>query len=230
MFNVQLVDIPSATADFTSPSPVINITVRLDSRGHVAVANAALVSNVTETEQSGGVAGALKGLFGKKDKEAKGEDDQGEDDGVDEILEQLKEVAKDKRKTKAEKAAIKFREKYLGIKPMTGEEKRATMARCVVQSECNFETLIVILRLISIASFESAKAAREEARNLLEGYLYRLQSFLDPGSETRALHDFSTPEERETLSRLLKETFEWLGDNAEGATEKVLKAKRAALE
>jgi hypoxia up-regulated 1 len=83
--------------------------------------------------------------------------------------------------------------------------------------------------LTSIASFESAKHSREEARNLLEGYLYRLQNFLSPDSDNKALRAYSTEEERTKLSNLLAQTFEWLGDNAEKADEKTLRAKRTEL-
>lgn len=85
-------------------------------------------------------------------------------------------------------------------------------------------------RLGAIATYEKAKAAREEARNVLEGYLYRLQGLLDDGSENRALHDFATEAERKALRRLLDDTFAWLSDNAETAEEKVLRARRGDLE
>ena len=98
-------DVEKALANFTSPSPVANLTMRLDPRGHLSVANAVLVSNVTAAKE-GGVAGALKGLFGSK-----------------------KESEEDEEDIKGEKIALRFREKPLGIKPLTGEEKRTTMAR-----------------------------------------------------------------------------------------------------
>jgi len=83
--------------------------------------------------------------------------------------------------------------------------------------------------LSSIAAFESAKHAREEARNLLEGYLYRLSNFLSLDSDNKALREYSNEEERARLSDLLEKTFEWLGENAEKADEKTLRAKRSAL-
>jgi hypoxia up-regulated 1 len=85
-------------------------------------------------------------------------------------------------------------------------------------------------RLTSISSFEAAKTAREEARNLLEGYLYRLSGLLDAETDNKSLLEYSTPAEQEALSRLLKESFEWLSDHAEKADKKTLQAKRGALE
>ena len=89
---------------------MINLTMRLDPRGHLSTANAVVVSDNIDSKD-GGVAGAIKGLFGGK--KEKVED---EAEGTE-------------AETKGEKVALRFREKHLGVKPMTGEEKRTTMAR-----------------------------------------------------------------------------------------------------
>jgi len=120
---VSLLDIPAALANFTSPQPTINLTLRLDTRGHLATSNAVLYSAAPESE-SGGVAGALKGLFGKKDKV---ESEETEEEEVE--AESNKTVTT--KNGKKEKVAIKFKEKVLGVKPMSGEEKRNTQARYV---------------------------------------------------------------------------------------------------
>lgn len=85
-------------------------------------------------------------------------------------------------------------------------------------------------RLTAIASAEAAKTAREEARNILEGYLYKLSNMLDPETDRRAIQDFSTPAERDVMSKLVAETFDWLSEHAETANEKELRAKRIELE
>lgn len=117
-----MIDIPAALANFTSPEPTINLTLRLDTRGHLAVSNAVLYSAASENE-SGGVAGALKGLFGKKDKvdpEADAEDE----DEVEAVNNKTVNT-----KAKKEKVAIKFQERTLYLKPMTADEKKNTQAR-----------------------------------------------------------------------------------------------------
>ncbi|ORY24982.1 heat shock protein 70 family [Naematelia encephala] len=195
VLSVELVDVPKALAGFTSPSPIVNLTMRLDPRGHLSTASATLASNVTAEESSSGMAGALKGLFGSK-KDAEGDEPEVES-----------------KANKAEKVVLKFREKQLGSKHMTGEEKRTAQAR-----------------LISIKAFESAKTAREEARNLLEGYLYRLSGLLASDADNRALHDYATQQERDVMNKLLRETSEWLSEHAEHADEKTLRVKRAELE
>lgn len=98
------------------------------------------------------------------------------------------------------------------------------LASCLKQSKADY-----LSRLNSIATFEGAKAAREEARNLLEGFLYRLQSLLSPEPDNIAVRDFATQKEKDSLSKLLTETFEWLGDNAEKADELTFRKKRADL-
>ncbi|KAI9637842.1 Hsp70 protein-domain-containing protein [Dioszegia hungarica] len=208
LFAIQFTDVAAALSNFSTPEPVINLTFRLDHRGHIAAANAVVVSNATASaESTGGMAGALKGLFGKKEKKEDGEAtvEEGTEEDVD---------AKDvKKEVKKEKVAVKFREKALGLKAMTGEEKRVTMAR-----------------LASIASFEAARTSREEARNMLEGYLYRLTGLLDPQTDNTALQEYSKPDEQDKLRVLKEETFEWLLENAEGADEKTLREKRTELE
>ncbi|KJE05336.1 hypoxia up-regulated 1 [Cryptococcus gattii NT-10] len=194
---VEIHDVEKALADFTAPEPVINITMRLDPKGHVSAANAVLVTNVADSKD-GGVAGALKGLFGSKEEETK-EDEEDKD--------------QKESKNKSPKVALKFREKHLGLKPLSGEEKRVTNAR-----------------LISISAFEAAKASREEARNSLESYLYALQNSLNNDDGPTALTDFSTPAEQQALKKLLDATFEWLGENDEVAEEAKLRRKLAELE
>ena len=77
---------------------------------------------------------------------------------------------------------------------------------------------------------EAAKTAREEARNILESYLYKLSNLLDPETERRVLHEFSTEKERDAIAKAVAETFDWLSENAETASERDLRAKRLAIE
>lgn len=133
ILSVTINDIAKSLKNYTSPSPVVQVTLRLDPRGYLSVANAVLSSNATDSSsdgKDGGVAGKLKGLFGsKKDKSESGEDVIGEeDDDVENKLEDVINALK-KKDTKKSKIALKFKEKHTGIRPMTGEEKRTTQAR-----------------------------------------------------------------------------------------------------
>ncbi|WWC61044.1 uncharacterized protein I303_103622 [Kwoniella dejecticola CBS 10117] len=222
ILSVTISDIQKAVRNFTGPSPIVQVTLRLDPRGYLSVANAILTSSVPDVEEKdSGVAGALKGLFGsKKDKDKESTTGEGAEENGGQDVETTTNTntntsSKDEKKkeTKKQKVALKFKERHTGIRPMSGEEKRTTQAR-----------------LQSIASFESAKFAREEARNLLEGYLYRLSGLLSQDADNKALHEYASAKERDTLRKLVDKSMEWLGDHAETADEATLKGKRADLE
>lgn len=204
ILSVTYAELDETVANFTSPSPVVNTTIRLDSRGILSVANAILVSNETATEPATGNGGVLKGLFGGKKDDKTAEGTEGGDDA---------NATETPAAPKAERVPIKFRERALGIKGLTGVEKRQTQQR-----------------LASIATFEAAMRAREEARNILEGYLYRLSNLLEEDAENRALHEFATDSERANLKDLVAVTFDWLHENAEDADVKTLFGKRTAIE
>lgn len=53
---------------------------------------------------------------------------------------------------------------------------------------------------------------------------------LDPETDRRVLIEFSNEKERDLISKAVAETFDWLSDNAETASEKELKAKRLHIE
>lgn len=76
---------------------------------------------------------------------------------------------------------------------------------------------------------ELAKRRREETRNVLETYLYRLRDLLD-GDPTAPFIVYSKDQERKQLSVLLEETFRWLSDSGESADVIQLLQKREALE
>jgi hypoxia up-regulated 1 len=215
ILGVTLADVKGALANFTSPSPVVNMTLRLDQRGIFSVANVALVSNETTTDDKaeGGVAGALKGLFGKKDAADGAEAADADDEDEAAAAAANDTNSKPAVKPRKERIPIKFRESAIGFKPMTGEEKRLTAKR-----------------LSSIAAFEAARAACDEARNLLEGYLYRLQDLLSDDAENRALHDYATVAERKRLGEMVGTAFEWLHEHADEAKIDALLAKRTELE
>jgi hypoxia up-regulated 1 len=76
---------------------------------------------------------------------------------------------------------------------------------------------------------EAAIAAREEQRNILEGYLYKLRDLLESDSQ----HPFvkhSQEVERRAISRQLKDVSNWFHSQAEGAQTKDFVGKRSSLE
>jgi hypoxia up-regulated 1 len=77
---------------------------------------------------------------------------------------------------------------------------------------------------------ESAKARKEEARNTLEGYLYKLRDLLDEENKDTPFKECSQPQERSAISVKLEETFTWLHDKGDVAETSQFLDKRNALE
>lgn len=203
ILEVEIPDISKALANFTAPEPVVNLTLRLDKRGFFSVAQATLTSNATDVPEK--AKGVLGGLFGKK--ESADEADAAADEG--------------KNDTKAEKAAkpkkpartvLQFHSKPL-YRALSRDEKRVTKER-----------------LSSIAVYERARLAREEARNKLEGYLYRVQNYLSDEPDSKALFDFGTDAERSRLQSSVSSAFNWLSENAESAPVGDLVSRLTELE
>ena len=73
---------------------------------------------------------------------------------------------------------------------------------------------------------ETRKRNREEARNSLEGYTYRLRDQLSEEGFIKA----STEEERTSISSLLSVVSEWMWDSAEKAATKDFRSRKTDLE
>jgi hypoxia up-regulated 1 len=77
---------------------------------------------------------------------------------------------------------------------------------------------------------EATKRRREEARNSLEGYLYRVRDLLsDPNAGTPFMK-CSQEEERKVLAEKVEETISWLHDKGDLAETSQLYDKRNAVE
>lgn len=70
------------------------------------------------------------------------------------------------------------------------------------------------------------KAAREEARNLLEAYVYRIRDTVEEEYFKKA----SKPAERQAIQSKIKELSEWLAGDGDSADTTALKVKRGSLE
>ncbi len=84
-------------------------------------------------------------------------------------------------------------------------------------------------RLSNIHRVEREVLEREEARNVLEGFLYRLQRVLD-GGDTQALAIHGKPAEINRLKQGLSEALAWLSENADTADAESLRKVRGDLE
>lgn len=132
---------------------------------------------------------------------------------------------------------LKVNNQWTTVPPMTVEQKKAARERC---GFCPFHpfskitdiflTLFLACRLRAVDAEELAKHRREEARNTFESYLYRLRDLLSDESDEKPFWKCSQPLEREKLTEVLEESFQWLNDRGDLAETSQLLDKRIALE
>ena len=91
-------------------------------------------------------------------------------------------------------------------------------------------TLIIIRRLQALNNEEAGKRRREEARNSLEAYLYKLRDLLEDDNPESAFHKCSQEPERKRIAEKLKETSAWISDHGDDADTNELVAKLTELE
>ena len=77
---------------------------------------------------------------------------------------------------------------------------------------------------------ENAKSKKEEARNTLEGYLYKLRDLLDEENTSTPFKICSQSSEREAIQKRMEETLSWLHDKGDIAETSQLLDKRITLE
>jgi len=77
---------------------------------------------------------------------------------------------------------------------------------------------------------ETAKNRKDEARNTLESYLYRLRDLLEDENHETPFKKCSTDNERQSMTQKLEELFTWLHDRGDVAETSQLLDKRISLE
>lgn len=200
--------------ELSSVETSVNVTIVSRPLGTYMVESASL----TVKPKPGGIAGALKSFFGvvtpKKDANATKSDNATD---ADEATANESDSEKDDKDTISEVPAkdkvFKLTAKTIPtndqIRPMTGEQQKTSKDNLWV-----------------IGQAAMRKAAREEARNAIESYIYRVRDVLyDPVFER-----ISKASEREAIGNKADELAEWLSDEGERADTSALKLKRASLE
>jgi hypoxia up-regulated 1 len=76
---------------------------------------------------------------------------------------------------------------------------------------------------------EAAKRAREDARNMLESYLYRMRDLLASESETSPFVKCSKDSERTEIAAKLSDAFSWMSERADEAETNQLVEQRLAI-
>ncbi|KDQ16953.1 hypothetical protein BOTBODRAFT_156336 [Botryobasidium botryosum FD-172 SS1] len=202
---IQLMGVAEAIANLTergAKEPVVKVTVLLSDSTIASVVDAVAHGQVKDDS----IKGKLKGLFGSN--ESKATEDGSSEVPVPTAPAQEEPVVE----YKPGNIQLKFVETPLSIKPLSAEFRAEARKR-----------------LIDADKVELAKRKTEEARNFLEGYLYRLRDLLD-GEETTPFMEFSKESEREKLAELHEETLTWFNTEGDDADQVTFWAKREALE
>ncbi|BGP27455.1 lumenal Hsp70 protein [Rhodotorula toruloides] len=227
LFSTHLKGISAATANLTAEQLVnatVKVGVEVDASGLVRVGKAELVLREVEEEEEEakkeGVTDKLKGLFNKfssgknatasssSSSAAAEETAASKEELTDDEKRQLDEMI---RRSQLPPAKIRLAvETSKGVTGMGSEEKMELKKR-----------------LRDAKTALTRKRAHEEARNVLESYVYRVRDLL---SHNEAFVAASVESERKAVKEAMERTAEWLWDEGEGAETKVLKEKKRDLE
>ncbi|KAL0578059.1 lumenal Hsp70 protein [Marasmius crinis-equi] len=230
ILETDITGVAEALANLTergAVDPVVKATVKLSESGFVSVTEAVAFGEIKDDS----LTGKIKGLFGgggssetdSQETDAAGNDPpRGQDTSSSSesstTASSSASAASASPSTAADKKELStislgINVKFPSIPPMTVEEKQKSRSR---------------LRAIDLD--EVAKNRKEEARNALEGYLYRLRDLLDEENRDTPFKQCSQPSERTALSKKLDETFTWLHDKGDIAETSQLLDKRTSLE
>ncbi|KAI0270836.1 HSP70-domain-containing protein [Russula aff. rugulosa BPL654] len=154
------------------------------------------------------LAGKLKGLFGDSSSAEDGSTSTVDSSSSSSSPKTTKAPAKPKDTTIPLNVTVKFP----SVAPMGLEQKREARQR-----------------LIMMEAEEAAIATREEQRNILEGYLYKLRDLLESDSQHPFVRHSQDPERR-AISRQLKDVSSWFHTHADDAQTKDFVEKRSSLE
>ncbi|KDQ55911.1 hypothetical protein JAAARDRAFT_36678 [Jaapia argillacea MUCL 33604] len=216
LLEVEITGITEAIGNLTewgAVDPVVKATVMLSESGFVSVQSAVAFGEIKDDT----ITGKLKGLFGAGSATSEGGEETESVGGQTESSSATSSSgAASPTQTPVKgpnSIELKLNVKFPSIPPMTVSEKRKSRDK-----------------LLAVDNEEKAKQRKEEARNLLESYLYRVRDLLEEGGEQTPFMKCSKEEERRRIRQKLEETFGWLHDKADEAETWQLVEKRSTLE
>ncbi|GAA5888399.1 hypothetical protein JCM6882_008607 [Rhodosporidiobolus microsporus] len=238
LFSTHLKGISSATANLTSEqlaNATVRVSVELDASGLVKVGSATLIlgeEDESKTDSAGGISDKLKNLlskFGAKNTtasasstaSAEGAEETPAAEGEEKVglTDEEKETLEEWKK----QAALPPAQVRLDAQQREPQDGGAAMG---IDEKADIKK-----RLRDAKTSLQRKIAREEARNVLEAYVYRVRDLLEGGSlESEAFVAASIDSERKAVKDLNEKTTEWLWDEGEQADTKTLKEKKKDLE
>ncbi|KAH9851306.1 actin-like ATPase domain-containing protein [Lenzites betulinus] len=214
----EIVGVSEAIKNLTdagATEAVVKATVMLSESGFASVRDA-VVSGEFKDES---ITGKLKDFFGKGSASAsQSVDETTADVGT---AEEEATAAASSSAAEAEVTVVKPKDpislevevRFPTVAPMSVKQKRAGRDK-----------------LLAVDAEESAKRKREEARNTLEGYIYKLRDLLEGGSDDSPFMKCSQAAERKALAEKVDETLAWLQDHGDDADTIQYIDKRTALE
>ncbi|TFK48246.1 actin-like ATPase domain-containing protein [Heliocybe sulcata] len=222
LLEIDITGVSEAIANLTemgAVEPVVKVTAALSESGFVSIPEAVAYGEIKDDS----LTGKLKGLFGGGSASEQVPLNAEGSESADAFEQAGTASASSASATPSEKKAaptgpqtialtVKTRWPTLG--PLSGSDKRKARDRL---AEVEYE--------------EKAKQRKEEARNMLESYLYRIRDLMEDTSNTESpFVKCSKNSERKAIEQKLRESFEWMHDKADEAETSQLVAKRTELE
>ncbi|KAJ6630178.1 Hsp70 protein-domain-containing protein [Mycena sp. CBHHK59/15] len=209
--------------------PVVKATLTMSESGFVSVSDAIAFGEIKDES----IAGKLKGFFGAGSASSEAEEQTPENApprdsstpsasssasaspsaAANSTPEKEKDEKKKKPSPKDNTISLNTTVVFPTIPPITSEHKREARSR---------------LRTIDLE--EAAVARKEEVRNTLESYLYRMRDLLDPENRDTPFKKCSQEAERQAIAAKLEELFTWLHEKGDLAETSQFLDKRNALE
>ncbi|KAI9258219.1 Hsp70 protein-domain-containing protein [Phascolomyces articulosus] len=186
--------------------PKVRVSIELSNSGLLSVPEASLSFQAKDSGSS--FSDKVKSFFGSKEEETQSEEETAKET-----------VQADQNQTESEKGEKKTEEEE---KP---KPKEPTLKKIPLNVEfigagpvamSNEEKLIARQRIQALDTLDEKRRLREESRNNLESFVYRIQDFLY--DDTVGI--VSTEEQQEHLREQLSETSDWLYDDGETADTK----------
>jgi hypoxia up-regulated 1 len=201
--------------------PVVKATLTLSESGFVSVSDAVAYGEIKDDS----LTGKLKGFFGGSSSTPPSEETQSAENTPPRDTETTSstvptttlssEAPAPTKSTppKENTISLNLTITFTSVPPMTADEKRAARSR-----------------LRAIDHLEAAKNRKEEARNSLETYLYKIRDLLDDENPESPFKKCSQESERKQIGEKLEELISWVHEEGDTADTTHLLDKRNSLE
>ncbi|GAA6007387.1 hypothetical protein JCM11491_004144, partial [Sporobolomyces phaffii] len=241
LFSTKLDGISSVWSNLTAEqtaNATVKVTIELDASGLVKVSTASLVLRETDDEEShgdgaakSGVTDKLKGLFNKfgasnKESKTTTSSSSGSTYPTAAGAEASADAEGDAGSlTEEEQAELDAFIKRAQLPPAQTKLSVETVEPIEGGAMSTEEKSQVKKRLRDAKTWLQRKLAREEARNSLEAYVYRVRDLVDQSTFVAA----SVDSERKAIRDLNDKTGDWLWDEGESAKTNELRDKKRDL-